>query len=743
MKDLLIVGENPYAISGNAKMMRYILNTVDTSQFRIHLFNVDLSQSDPVKLLERPFPFPAVSSLNFKDTGPEEPLGKRKLLEIISRKKLDALLFVGLDIWQYSEIFQQINDISKKNKFSWLVLFPYDQQEVRDDWVDWLNMVDMPCVYSKFGFNLIKDKVERLKYFRPIIGNPNPFVPMPGRKAELRKKWFPFVEKDAFMFGFFGMNQFRKEPHKLIKAMSLLLKDEEVLKKQSDLKLYLHTNDQTGTHNLTQVVLDCGFKGIDAKNKKSWPFILKDQNNWHTDINMAELMNCMDCFLNCSMQEGLSWTVIEAMRCGIPSIVSHSTSHIELLEGTENIGVPCDEVAMIPLKGVAGGSFMDAKACKVEDIYVAMKKAVLDDDLRKRMGESGPPKIKAWEKDKSDINDFINMAIDEKKERLKPVAIEEKILFAQHSSAGDILMTTKCLKGLKERHPGIPLVYMTQKKYMDIVTENPYVDEIVEYDEKDFVKYKYYYNPHKERILPAGWGRNSNNLLTEFYWKILGVPENDFVITPSRPDGETASDSVYINCLEVGEVESPVIVHSTGGDPQFRTYKYLSDVCSFLHKKGYNTVQVGSKDDYPAGAQVDLRGKLSFRETAWIMSKAKFAVTVDSFISHLAGAFGISQVALFGSGNAHVVRPFQVEGMLICRSPDYTNCLVLGPCSAANRGCALPCTSWHDPQDIIKDIREIETYLKIHPELDPKVIFKHPDDEYEKVNRVYEGGNNE
>jgi ADP-heptose:LPS heptosyltransferase len=36
------------------------------------------------------------------------------------------------------------------------------------------------------------------------------------------------------------------------------------------------------------------------------------------------------------------------------------------------------------------------------------------------------------------------------------------ILFGQHSAAGDVFMTTKALPGIKERHPGLPLVYMTQ-----------------------------------------------------------------------------------------------------------------------------------------------------------------------------------------------------------------------------------------------------------------------------------------
>ena len=124
----------------------------------------------------------------------------------------------------------------------------------------------------------------------------------------------------------------------------------------------------------------------------------------------------------------------------------------------------------------------------------------------------------------------------------------------------------------------------------------------------------------------------------------------------------------------------------------------------------YLTIQLGGKNDYPAGADVDLRGMLNFRESAWVMARADLAVTVDSFVSHLAGALGVAQVCLFGSGNANVVKPTQVGGKLVCLSPDYVlQCKGLGPCSAGVRDCPLPCTGAHDPKTIIEAIAELET----------------------------------
>ena len=92
------------------------------------------------------------------------------------------------------------------------------------------------------------------------------------------------------------------------------------------------------------------------------------------------------------------------------------------------------------------------------------------------------------------------------------------------------------------------------------------------------------------------------------------------------------------------------------------------------------------------------------------MLSADLAITVDSFMSHLAGAMGTSQIALYGSGNASVCQPLQTgDSKLIALEPDYIRfCKGLGPCSASVRDCAIPCTGLHDPKVIISTINELE-----------------------------------
>ena len=706
MKNLLLVGENPFSTTGNAKMMRYVIKQVDTKKYCFHVFSIDSCGTDPLAILARPIPFPMISSLVCSSKGYEEPKGTRLLLEILSRKSIDIVLFVGVDIWQYSAIYEHLAGIRKKTGMIWGGLFPYDQQEIREDWVKWFNTADFPCVYSEFGYDLLKEHVPNLRYFRPDVQKPHGFTKVsPEKKQVTRAKYFPTVKKDTIIFGFFGSNQFRKDPQKLIQAFGKLKQDPELRGK--DIRLYMHTDKaETGVYNLTQTAIDAGLTG-------KGDLMIKQPGDWFTDAQIASILSGIDCLLNCSMQEGLSWTVIEAMYCGQPVICSYSTSHIELLEGTDNIGVPCLQESSLPSVTESGKSFIPTMSCAVDDIYDAMKEFILDPDLRIRMGESGRKKIAEWSRRASNINNLFGIVESEleearlEKETRKKDAMG-KMVFAQHASAGDILMTTKCLKGLKERHPDLKLVYMTQKKFHDILIGNPYIDELVDWDLTGLKgRYNVVYNPHGDRVLPGHWGRNCNTLLSDFYWKLVGVENGGFFIEKIDPriGKNKVQWETFLSASAGGR--RVCFVHTTGGDPHMRTYRFMDEVCKRLKDK-YLTVQIGGPKDYPAEAECDLRG-LTYRETAYACDFADIAVTVDSMMAHLCGAMGVSQVTLFGCANGFVVRPDQVSGHLICLYPDYLlDCKGLGPCSGQVRDCPTPCIGVVSPQDILDAVSGLE-----------------------------------
>ena len=699
MKKILFVGEHPFATSGNSGMLHSLLSQIRTSEYDVSCFVQHSPFIDNLPLMFRPLPFAMMVNIPGSDiTG--------QLLHIIDKSDVDAIVVVGLDIWYFGAAgLKELVKMSIQRNTRLVFIMPYDLQEVREDWVEWINTIDYPCIYSKYGEQMLKPHVPGVRYFRPQLHLNDIWKPFSEQdRAVNRKRIFPTVMDQELLFAFIGPNQFRKDPQGLIKAFSIA---KETV---PDIRLFMHTDFKKGIFNLSQYAKDCGLQENDVLKKPASSAAYKIGD-------MPTLYNCFDVLMNCTFQEGLSWTPLEAMLCGVPVIVSDTTAHPELVKGA-GLLVPCEEPAALPVPAQFGNSFVDAKKCKPEDIAEAMVRVAQDETLRSDMAYKGIKRGKEWLAGASDINELLEEVCSTGQPIHAPVelSLKKAVLFVQHSAAGDVLMTTRCLKGIKERYD-MPLHYMTSPQYEDIITNNPHIDEFVPWDNDALSKYAAVINPHGERIAPGHWGRNSNSLLSDFYWKILSVEPDDFFIEQVQPERIKKDGNAFVFFEEnekgvlLPHLRSPApicLVHTTGGDPAFRTYKFMKDVVAGVRNWNYVTVQMGGKSDFPAWADVDLRGKLTFRESAWVVARARIAVTVDSFMSHLCGAFGVPQVCLFGSGNANVVKPVQVKGELVCMSPDYVyECPGLGPCSASKRDCYAPCTGRHDPKEVLKHLRLI------------------------------------
>ena len=691
MKRVLFVGESPIGCTGNSNFMRALLNQLDREKYPSACFGVGTTHVLKHDIFQ-PHPVPLISA-----DGSADKWNGKKLLRVIHENPVEAVVFVGIDIWVYAPIFEELLQLRRAKNFKWITICPYDTPELRKDWLTWFRMPDISCVYSEFGYNLIKEDVPQARYFRPPLFAHRIFQRLsPEKRAEARHKYFPTIG-DGFLFGFLGNNQVRKDPQKAVLGYS------EVKKKHEDSYLYMHLNMQSGVYNLIQFALDCGLKSGDLIAKSG------DPDAWVSLPGMVEIYNCFDALLNCSLQEGLSWTLLEAMLCGVPVIATDTTAQTELVKDVGSL-VPCNDPAYIPVFAERGQSWINANCCKQSDLAEAMLQMVEDENYREKCRQRGFQKAKEWTDGVHNINDLLDSAFEEKEAvsvSSIPYGMKDAVCFAQKSSAGDILMTTKAMKGLKGMFGDKKLVYMTQRQYMDIVRGNPDIDEVIAWDDTAYNSYVHRLNPHQDRILPGHWGRNCNTLLSDFYWKLLMVPPRPAFIDKQRPKEKIAK--LVLDALE----EKPIcILHTTGGDPAFRTYKYMSDVSKGLTL--YTTIQLGGGADFDARADIDLRGKLSFRESAWVMDKAVLSISVDSFISHLAGCLGVSQIVLFGSGNAFVVRPDQTKGELVCMVPDYVmDCPGLGPCSASIRNCPVPCTGIHDPKTILEEVENLERENKV------------------------------
>lgn len=675
MKKILFVGEHPLGVAGNSHMMAAILSQVDTEKYQISCFVS--GQPNMARMAFQPFPFTVINAEEENDRW-----GQNKLLRLLSQLDFDILCMVGLDIWRYAQIFVKIDTLRKHKGFKWAFIFPYDLQQIREDWLGLIRMFDFPCVYSQYGKNMLQGYIPNIKYFRPLLFQSEIFKRFsPDERKKARTDCFPNISQDQFIFGYVGINQVRKDPQRLIKAFF------QAKKECPEIVLYLHTGMESGVFNLKQISIDYGATTGDLLTKR--------ENAVYPTEEMVKIYNTMDCLVNCSMQEGLSWTVLEAMLCGVPVIGSDTTAQTEIIKNA-GLMVPCQELSYVPLNSEAGRTWIDAKACKVKDIKNAMVKVASDKNLRQKMSADGLRKAQNWLAGVSDINEVLKEATEPVKSRSIAIPKINKILFMQHSSAGDVLMTTQCFKGIKKKHPGMKFVFMTPKQYQDIVEGNPYLDEIVDWDEIASKRYTVIYNPHGEKILRGGWN-NLDIRLHDMYSYFCEVKRDKIYVEQVNPELPNLPKDY-------------IVVHSTGGQIEYRCYKHIDMATKNLP---FPLVQIGGSLDLVCrNAKLDLRTKLSFRESAWVMAHAKAAICIDSFVSHLAGAVGTPAIVLFGPAPSRVTGPRNDAGNIICIGPEMLKvCPILSHCwgqpPPGKHKCTSPCINSINPQKVRKALLEL------------------------------------
>jgi len=671
---ILLVGESPFGTTGNSRMCFAIASQLNSENYDVRIFTA----TKPIIIPDYYIPTKHIIIEGIED--PYVPLCGNHLCQIIASNKPDIVIFVGLDCWAYHKVFNILKSIHKENKFIWISLFPYDLIHFRKDWLYYLNEIDIPLVYSKYGYNQLKEYLPKVEYFRPPLLEANTFVRFnTNQRIKERQQIFPSVSDDSFIFGFIGANQWRKDPLRLVKAFM------EVKQQLPNTVLYMHTEQTKGVFNIPSYLIDLGAKSGDV-------FIKPADYKFS---NLISLYNSIDCLVNTSLQEGLSWTLLEAMLCKTPIIAANNTAQTELLTNSKNeytaTPIACTELAYIPMQSPGGQISVETRACNLDQLIDAMLFIAKNPKVRITLAEKGHNLAIDWVNNISNVNDVISNA--SKIYHTTPITKKKKaVLFAQHGSAGDVLMTTQCFKGIFERHKHKPIVYMTQPQFKDIIENNPYISEIIDWDESKLKEYDVVYNPHGDHILKGNFNRLDVTLYSLYPYFCNVKPDQMYI------------DKQSIN---FDLPEKYIIVHTTGGEPKYRTYNHMEYV---VNKLKYPCIQIGSATDkYVKGTFLDLRGKLTFRQAAFVMEKAKLAIVIDSFPSHLAGACNTNAVVLYGPAPARVVKPRSENTRMIHLEPNYLKvCKDLGGCwSSPMNPCTTPCINSISPMIIIQSANKL------------------------------------
>lgn len=357
-KRVLLVGQNPDCFSGNGNMLGACLEDIDPEKYDVCAFLKDVPS-----ITSMGDPFEYSSSINCKTIFAQEgsdPWGKNKLLNILYNIEIDIVVFIGIDIWRYVEIFDSIKKAQKRCGFIWKAIVPYDIDKIRDDWILWFKYPDQVYVYSEFGYNLIKNEVPSAKYYRPKLRYLNLYDPLSfEEKKDIKKQLFPNISDDCPVFGFVTNNQIRKNIYNTIKGFS------EALEFRKDMLLYLHLDNIDHVYSIQRIAEEFN---IPAEN------LSHNMNSRKlSPIEISVLYSVFDCHVLPSFQEGLSWTVVETKLLGVPSIISYNTAHIDFVDmarrnpkiNPDNVLIQLkpDHEHQIPLITSYGPGYLLSKAC--------------------------------------------------------------------------------------------------------------------------------------------------------------------------------------------------------------------------------------------------------------------------------------------------------------------------------------------------------------------------------------------
>jgi len=276
-----------------------------------------------------------------------------------------------------------------------------------------------------------------------------------------------------------------------------------------------------------------------------------------------------------------------------------------------------------------------------------------------------------------------------------------RILVAMKETAGDVLLILSVCSGIKKKWPEASLYFFTKEEYFPILEGNPDIKAVLPYDEQ-VLNYRAVEGFGPERghfdmaFTPAivtqgpypNWIHNGyGKHLLNTYADVCGVEPGEIKIRRDKP-----------------AVELPIkymTIH-TGSSLDIKNYDHWEAV---IHYIKIPIVQVGSMKDFPVSSSIDLRGKTTPQELAYVLEGSTVHLGVDSFPAHVAGVVGTKSVVLWGSTWHNLCGP--IRNTVPILPPHRGDCLApchLSRCIDAKSKCINHIRPFDDVILKLKDI---------------------------------------
>jgi heptosyltransferase II len=270
-----------------------------------------------------------------------------------------------------------------------------------------------------------------------------------------------------------------------------------------------------------------------------------------------------------------------------------------------------------------------------------------------------------------------------------------KILVIQTAFLGDLILSTTLFKKIKLKHPESHITLIVNKGTEQILSNNPNIDSIIPVDKKQTFKnplrfINFLYKLHKENfsICYSPHFSHRSSLISFFSGaKIrIGYKESGFGFlhtkTVPRPLRGVHEVHKLLKLVDSEGIERPEIYLGSEINQEIKSKfenltdfiviapssiwetkrmpieKFIELVRQILDNTPYIPVIIGSKNDLYLSGQivnafgskvVDMTGRTNLLELSYIISKSKCVISNDSSPIHIASAFNIPTLAIFGA----------------------------------------------------------------------------------------------
>jgi ADP-heptose:LPS heptosyltransferase len=220
---------------------------------------------------------------------------------------------------------------------------------------------------------------------------------------------------------------------------------------------------------------------------------------------------------------------------------------------------------------------------------------------------------------------------------------------------GDVLLMTPAIRAFKQRDPSCSIhVYCEHKLHREVLKNNPYIDRL---------------------IFVGRWGRAALQVISERKWMTFRWA-NFWVLAPgllyNNPAAQVVGEKLglgindtQLDCFlteeEAAEARkitsqyrNPVIININSNSSRNKHWPIENWERLVLNNPQYDFLQLGLAREEPVRGAKNLLGKTTLRQSLGIVKAAKAFVGVDSSMAHVAAAFRIPAVVLFGPSSPNV-----------------------------------------------------------------------------------------